>query len=665
MTADYAFDDEDDDQTIDPKVGKYEAWLNKQSKKHDAHWSEWRTETETCYDVVAGRAWDKDAKAEWDEALNKVAAEFNRVDPVISAVSGAEIQNRQEVKFYPREMSEKDPQTGEFIDAASDETLTAAVDWVRDECDAPDEESDSFWDCLVCGLGWVEQRMDFTNDQEGMPIIERIDSLEVTAFPATKKNCMDAKSIRRRKPFDCDDANEMFPGYDFKGDDKDGRPSPHVNSPGADAYDDAPKQTKAASDEVIIDEWQWWELDKIHLVAPPGEMQPQYVDHETFEKMDAYARKAGQPLQSATIPLKRYYRAYMKGGALLKFTPEGSNEPVYYEEILAGKDPLKPQGEFTLKCITGKRDRNRGTWYGLVRPMIDPQRWSNKFWSQILHIVNVGAKGGVMFEEDAVDDVRDFEDNWARSDAATMVNTGALSNGKIQPKPIAGYPPALDRLFMTATQGIQDVTGIPKEMLGQVDREQAGVTEFQRKQTAYAMLAPFFDSLKRYRRLSGKLTVKLINNFMSDQTLIRVVGKDSGAIRYLPLIRQSDNVKYDAIVDEAPSGPHQKERIWAAATQFMPLLKDAGPEIMAELVKYSPLPQSLSSKIAQTLLKPNPAAQAQQQLMQAKEQGEIGKTQAETGKIVAETQQTQVETALIPAEFAAGQEAEAQVRVNI
>jgi len=616
--------------------------LLKWGKQHDAHWGSWREEARTCYDVVAGEQWTKEAKEALEEQLGRVPVVFNRVDPMISAVSGAEITNRQEVRYYAREA------TGPGGQAEANEILTAAADWARDECDAGDEESDAFWDTLVCGMGWTETRWDQTDDPEGMAIVERVDPIEMSIDPsARKKNAAEARCLRRRKKFDSDEYEEKFGEEAYGGGSEfEGRGSPHSNMPG-DAYDNledgSPKDS--SDDSVSVDEWQWWELETVYVVAGPDGQLEQLSEDEHEKLQEAFGLR-NMPLESQTIKRKRWYRAYLKGKELI------------------GKIEELPDGEFTYKCVTGKRDRNRGIWYGLVRPMIDPQRWSNKFYSQILHIINANAKGGVMYEEGAVDDPREFEDNWARADSATMVSDGAISGGKISPKPQTAYPMGLDRLMNVAIQGVSDVTGIPKELMGMSDRDQPGVLEMQRKQAAYGLLSPFFDSLKRYRRAQARLLLKYIAKYMSDGRLIRVVGEDGG-IQYMPLIRDPDFAKYDVIVDEAPAGPNQKERTFAILSQFMPLLKDAGPDIMAEIVKYSPLPASLITKIVQHLAKanePNPEADEAKQIGKAQAMAVISKDEAAARKLAAEADQTMIETALMPEQIAAEQ---AQVRINM
>jgi hypothetical protein len=74
---------------------------------------------------------------------------------------------------------------------------------------------------------------------------------------------------------------------------------------------------------------------------------------------------------------KVYRQAYLGANVLLEI----------------GDAPCKDH--FSFKCMTGKRDRNKNTFFGIVRAMKDPARWSNKWMSQTMHIMNTTAKGGI------------------------------------------------------------------------------------------------------------------------------------------------------------------------------------------------------------------------------------------------------------------------------
>jgi hypothetical protein len=86
--------------------------------------------------------------------------------------------------------------------------------------------------------------------------------------------------------------------------------------------------------------------------------------------------------------------------------------------------------KFTFECITGEPDENKGTWFGLIRVMRDPAKWSNKFLSQIMHIINSNAKGGIMAEPDAFDDQRQAEQSYARPEEITWMAKGAMGGAK-------------------------------------------------------------------------------------------------------------------------------------------------------------------------------------------------------------------------------------------
>ena len=97
---------------------------------------------------------------------------------------------------------------------------------------------------------------------------------------------------------------------------------------------------------------------------------------------------------------------------------------------------------------------------------------------------------------------------------------------------------------------------------------------------------------------SSKLLLKYMQKYLPEGYLVRITGED-GVARYAPLARMPETIKFDVVVSSAPAGPDEKQRTWALVAQMTPLLKEAGPEVWAELVKYSPFPDAVSTKLSQ------------------------------------------------------------------
>ena len=152
---------DDDDETLLRKLKRWE----KQAKQH---WSEWRQEARQAYDFVAGKQWSADDKAALLDQMRQPVV-FNRIAPMVDAVSGAEVLNRQEVRYSPREQG----------DVQVSEIVTAADEWARNLADTEDEESDAFADVIICGMAWTETKMDYEDDPEGRIVDDRVDPLEM------------------------------------------------------------------------------------------------------------------------------------------------------------------------------------------------------------------------------------------------------------------------------------------------------------------------------------------------------------------------------------------------------------------------------------------------------------------------------------------------------
>ncbi len=541
------------------------------ARDDDAHWMEWRRKARQSYAFVASDQWSREERARAEEA-SRLPTTINRIGPMVNAVAGAEIIDRQQVQYVPRSIE----------DSGVNELLTKGAEWIRDLTNADREESDAFRDALICGLGFTETVMNYDDEPQGKVVIARIDPFEITPdSTARKPNLTDARRVRRRRTIGKAEFEQSWP---------DASPAEEIGAlarnrrtrSGRVARGDLYVDDRAGEDEVVLTEWQWFEHEVVHVCEHPETGELSELTPEEHAAIDREAAAAGGELRSVKQRRKRYWRAVVCGDQVLEHH-------------------ALPDGEFTIKAITGERNQNDGIWHGVVESMKDPQRFANLFFSMLHHIIRTNAKGGILAEMDAFADAQRAEESWAKADAITWMNKGALAQGKIQNKPAPQVPPQLSQMMQFSLAGIRDASGINEELLGLVSRQQAGVLEHQRKQAAYAILANYYDSLRAYRKEQGGLLLKYMQKYLPDGYLVRIAG-DDGVARYAPLAKQPETMKFDVIVDSAPSGPNMKEKTWALMGQMQGVLAQAGPEVWAELIDYSPFPDRVNRRLKEVFL---------------------------------------------------------------
>jgi len=220
-------------------------------------------------------------------------------------------------------------------------------------------------------------------------------------------------------------------------------------------------------------------------------------------------------------------------------------------------------------------------------------------------------------------------------------------------KPVGQFPQGSFELMQFAVASLPQVSGVNIESLGmQSAANQAASLDRQRKQSVMIILQPLFDGLRRYRKDQGRLMLYLIENYLSDGRLIKILGKDENGqdkAQYVPLIRQegAGADQYDVIVDEAPTSANQKEATWDMLQQILPVIgKMLPPATWLALLKYSPLPTSaqkdISDSIQQASQQPNPEQQkadAELKLQQDKSAAEIANTKAHSDAKIQTLQQ--------------------------
>ena len=595
------------------------------------HGRDWREKARESFEFEAGRQWTQEDKLHL-EATGRAPIVFNRTKVVVKAVAGSEINNRQEARFIPRQVG----------DAAVNEAMTSAAHWFLDIADAEDEDSDSFYDCIVCGMGWVDVRLDYDDNPDGDPLCERMDPLKMAWDKSTsRRNLKDSKRRWQVWTGTAEEARNKFPDYEladidanwFHSDDEMEENDPESQDPehwykgdsdGGGLNSDDPKR-------VTVLRCQWIEREPMYRAFDAETGQEARFDQKQWETV-------GKRLKGFGGELPEYVKQYRK-----------VYKQAYFGRVVLKSGYAPSQKDFSMQCITGDRDHTKRQWTGLVEVMKDPQRWANRWLLTMLHIMNTQGMGPLV-EEGVFENVEEAERDWSKPNKFKVVTKNALVEGRIKERSGATFPVGFQQLTEFAIDAIRDVTGVNLELMGMREVTQPGVLEYQRRQAGMSILGVMFDSLRRYRKAQGRLLLDYIQNYLSDGRLVRIVGEEGE--KYVPLMKQEDVSEYDVIVDDSPSNPNQKEATWQVISQMMPGIQQfVTPQILMEILDYSPLPKSLVEKVKKIASEPDPQQQQQQALQfrkavadVAKAEADAEKTGAEIGKVASEVDENRAQT---------------------
>lgn len=597
-----------------------------------SHSSDWRDAAKEDFDFVAGHQWTEEEKAVLKDKGRPVIT-FNRTLPLLQMVCGLEIANREETVFIPRGNAE-----GEVT---KNEVLSSASKWMSDGCDAEEEQSAAYGDANTCGMGWTEQRIDYDEDPDGKYVEEEIDPLEMFwDCNAKKKNLSNARRLWRVREMPLMEARDFLKSKGIKADDED------LDAYWVSGVSDSTRPTESYEEKLQRDKGDRNTVNfsakaKVHIV------------HAQWIEMEPYIRvndPLTQQIQSFTKDQFKMYKEMAKEHGLTEGDGPGQynwveqNRRVYKQayigsEILGEVRPAPIRDAFSWNCITGVRDKNRGTFFGIIRVIRDPQRWANKWLGQTMHILNSTAKGGVFAESDAFSDTREAQETYSQADAITFTEPDAISKGKIMAKPGTGNPSGYRDLLEFAISSIKDSTGINLELLGMRDANQPGVLESQRKQAGMTILAPQMDSYRLFKKHIGKGRLHIIQDYFSDGRLIRIAGTD-GSMQMVKLLRDRTSGDYEVVIAEAPTSPNVKEKTWETLEGMFPVLMPIldTPDAIGAVLDFSPLPSQLVQVLKVAVQKkyaqaqqsggPNPAAQMAQNLAIASAQAKMAKDRA-------------------------------------
>lgn len=575
----------------------------------------WRKDAREDYEFYSGRQWGKEDEAYLREAGRPIIT-FNRTAPFVDAIVGNELSNRMETTYSPRTVEPQD------LDGRAAEMFTETGRWMRQSCDADDSETQAYKDCLIAGMGWTEARLDYDEDPDGKFIDERISPFEMYwTAGASKPNLTDATDVWRVRKMPMRDIKMRWPKAKINWEDvrswadNTTIETPHDSTPPA--YDeDSGAVDDMRRGQVTVVHYQWCDKETYLRTSDPDTGDYQELDPE---KADDFRQAVGNDHPITRQQRKRWHFAIIIG-----------NQVVDSGELFPGSNGEVCPGP-SFKTITGKWDENKGYWHGIVRAAKDPQRWANKFYSQIQDVINSNAKGGIIAETDAFENMRQAEQNWAKPDAIVWASPGAIAGQKIIDRKPANYPTGLDKLMNVAIEAIPMTTGVSYEMLGITGTNQPNVLEKTRIGRSMTVLAQFASSLRGFRKQGGRLLLHIMRNFVPAEVLARVSSMPDAQ-----QLLDADVAKYDVVVDQSPTSPTLKEDVWGSVMQILPQLIQAGIPFPMTMLDFLPLPETVIQKLKAELQQQaqDPMKQQQQQLGIQQQAADVEKTKADAQKSV-------------------------------
>ncbi len=587
----------------------------------------------------------------------KAIVKFNKVKPYINAVVGFTIQNRRKAKFEARIESDK-------LQELFSGYANALDGYIRDNCDAEQIETQQDRDMYINGYGAVETALSYNEgyasiETDGEVIIGRLDPLTVGWDPfARATNLTDARYVYQCKEYDIDQATELFDDSkpeDFEENDSLGDTYDYEYLPNGGKYDKIAQVEWANKEEKLakVYFYQWYDIEEFYKIPNPL----YYIeDAQMVQVADLHMTMLAEEAETSFDPraeilvvdekTKRELEEYF--GEMLEEAFEFKRK-VFYTAVISGQKlftkfkNISQQG-FSIQFKTGDFDATNNIWTGLVNSMMEPALYYNKALTELMFTIAANSKGGVYIEEDAVEDISEFEDNYAKTDGVIVLNSGAISNNKIQDKARPLVATGLESVVSISDNAFSAVNGIDPSFLG--SREFAQDTaSFQRQRIKQVMstLASYFDSIMLYGKRSARIRLDVIKVFVENNQgmTVRVIGEEGQAI-FMRLSKKQLSAEFDVTIAEAPLTSEDREM----QAQFLTAMGDklimvdptAAKVIYSKAVELMPLDFSVKEQVRAVLnpekgeIDPSYVAKLEEQLKTATSQINMATVNSITAK---------------------------------
>lgn len=647
--------------------------------------------TEACRSFYNGDSMTYTDRIQFEDDAGRrrrAMVNFNKVQAPVDAVVGFMAQNRRQAKFIAR-------QNADEKQSLYSKNMNALYTFHRERTNADQVETEQDADMMINGYGAVETDLSYiignaTTDPNGEILKMNIDALCVGWDPKSKsKNMGNGRWAYYFEDFELGDALDLFQDSqetDFQKVSDDGNDDTgYVYNPWGGLYDkikanDSVEWTNKEQNMVRVYNHQWFEYETVYKAENPL-YSVDNVEDALFVKgrLDIIASQIKDDLSYDDLKTQDAFDFDATAETL--FMDEKTNkamvkefgtliDPVsfirkcYYTAVYSGDHVFKwfksvSQAGFSIKFKTGIYNSQGEYWTGMVSAMMEPTKYSNKALTELMFTIAANSKGGVMVEEDAVEDISDFETKWAKTDAVIRVNSGALGAGKIQQKTQGAVPTGLESILSLADASIT-ANGVDPSFLGQMDpdAQTSGILYKRRIRQVVSKMARYFDSITLYQKEDARLCADLIRVWIQNNNGVwtRITG-ENGKDAFVQITEDMLAPDYDVSIQEAPTSTDDKQETAAILSGYgdkLALINPQGAQAFySESLQMLSLDGDVQNRLIQALQPAQmvPAQQYQQVVQELQKlQGQVSqiqlaKLQSETDLNKAKTQQTHTTSA--------------------
>lgn len=543
---------------------------------------------------------------------------YNLIKPAVNWILGTERRTRVDYRVRPREEDD--------IDGAN--TKTKVLKYLSDCNNTPFYRSQSFKDCVVAGVGWLEDTISTSPDEEliysgyeswrniwpdsqSRDLTQRDQrylfrtkwlDLDISAAIWPRHAAMLERSSRSEEEATQEDEELYYMGQRLSSEQGEPRLTPYTTTNSMAGVTEEHSRERVR----VIEAWY-----RVPERAPVIRYRGRTVLYD--------ATDAGQQALVASGRSFPYEIPVMKMRVAI-MTEEGL--------LWEGASPFK-HNNFPFTPIVCYRRARDGAFYGVVRDLRSAQEDYNKRMSKALHIM---ATRQAILEDGATEDVDGLREELAAPDGILEVTK--LDKIKIvENQPLIREQVAFAQIDETH---ISKASGVVDELMGRATNAVSGEAIKSRQLQGSVVTALIFDNFRLAFQLQGEKQLSLAEQYMTEERVIRLAGakrdqfivinqpveQADGSIRYLNDITAR---KADFVVDAQDYSATIRQALFDS---MMELLTKFQPEIAVRLLPMVlemvdlPNKDEMVHEVRRALGVPDPAAEMTPEEQQEQEQAQ-------------------------------------------